>query len=83
VARRGLDIRDLGRAAWRGPGGRAGLGTSLRTRAIVLPHWAKVALTFHVVTPGWIFFRAASFGDALAYLGGIVPRRPARSPSPR
>ena len=46
--------------------------TNPRTRAIVLPHWAKVVLTFHVVTLGWIFFRAASFGDALAYLGGIV-----------
>ena len=46
--------------------------TSPRTRAIVLPHWAKIALTFHVVTLGWIFFRAASFGDALVYLGGIV-----------
>lgn len=41
------------------------------TRAWVLPHWAKVVLTFHVVTLGWIFFRAASFGDALTYLGGI------------
>jgi D-alanyl-lipoteichoic acid acyltransferase DltB (MBOAT superfamily) len=46
--------------------------TSPRTRGIVLPHWVKVVLTFHVVTLGWIFFRAASFGDALAYLGGIV-----------
>lgn len=46
--------------------------TSPRTRGIVLPHWAKIVLTFHVVTLGWIFFRAASFGDALAYLGGIV-----------
>jgi hypothetical protein len=24
------------------------------------------------VTLGWIFFRSASFGDAIAYLGGIV-----------
>jgi D-alanyl-lipoteichoic acid acyltransferase DltB (MBOAT superfamily) len=46
--------------------------TSPRTRQIVLPHWVRVVLTFHVVTLGWIFFRAASFGDALAYLGGIV-----------
>ena len=46
--------------------------TSPRTRGIVLPHWTKIALTFHVVTLGWIFFRAASFDDALAYLGGIV-----------
>jgi D-alanyl-lipoteichoic acid acyltransferase DltB (MBOAT superfamily) len=45
---------------------------SPHTRHILIPHWAKVALTFHVVTLGWIFFRAASFGDALAYLGGIV-----------
>ena len=42
------------------------------TSGWVLPHWAKVALTFHVVVLGWIFFRAASFGDAIAYLGGIV-----------
>ena len=40
--------------------------------AIALPRWAKIVLTFHVVVLGWIFFRAASFGDALAYLGGIV-----------
>jgi len=42
------------------------------TKAWVLPHWAKVALTFHVVVLGWIFFRASSFGDAIAYLGGIL-----------
>lgn len=42
------------------------------TRAWVLPRWAKIALTFHVVTLGWIFFRSASFGDAIAYLGGIA-----------
>jgi len=41
------------------------------TKAWVLPHWAKVALTFHIVVLGWIFFRASSFGDAIAYLGGI------------
>ena len=45
--------------------------TNARTRGIAIPHWAKVAITFHVVTLGWIFFRATSFGDALAYLGGI------------
>ncbi|MGH6615847.1 MBOAT family O-acyltransferase [Sphingomonas sp.] len=42
------------------------------TRDVVLPRWARIALTFHVVVLGWIFFRAASFGDALAYLGGII-----------
>jgi D-alanyl-lipoteichoic acid acyltransferase DltB (MBOAT superfamily) len=40
--------------------------------AAALPGWAGVLVTFHVVTLGWIFFRAASFGQALAYLGGIV-----------
>lgn len=40
--------------------------------AISLPRWARIVLTFHVVVLGWIFFRAASFGDALAYLGGIA-----------
>jgi D-alanyl-lipoteichoic acid acyltransferase DltB (MBOAT superfamily) len=42
------------------------------TKGLVLPHWAKVVLTFHVVVLGWIFFRSASFGDAIAYLRGIV-----------
>jgi len=45
---------------------------SRRTAAIAIPRWAGVLLTFHVVTLGWVFFRAASFGDALAFLGGIV-----------
>ncbi len=44
---------------------------SALTSAWVLPHWAKVALTFHVVVLGWIFFRASSFDDAIAYLDGI------------
>jgi alginate O-acetyltransferase complex protein AlgI len=44
---------------------------SALTKGWVLPHWAKVVLTFHVVVFGWIFFRAASFGDAIAYLDGI------------
>ncbi|HEY6816148.1 MAG TPA: MBOAT family O-acyltransferase, partial [Croceibacterium sp.] len=42
------------------------------TGAVAVPRWAGVVLTFHVVTLGWIFFRAASFEDALAYLGGIA-----------
>lgn len=46
------------------------------TKAWVLPRWAKIVLTFHVVTLGWIFFRAASFGDAIAYLGGIFSPAP-------
>ena len=36
-----------------------------------LPAWAGVLITFHIVLLGWIFFRAASFGDALAFLGGM------------
>ncbi len=42
------------------------------TKGVTIPRWARIALTFHVVVLGWIFFRSASFGDALAYLGGIV-----------
>ena len=37
-----------------------------------LPAWVKLFVTFHVVVLGWIFFRAPSFADAMAYLGGIV-----------
>jgi len=36
-----------------------------------LPHLLGVIVTFHIVLLGWIFFRAASFPDALAYLAGI------------
>ncbi len=36
-----------------------------------LPAWLGVAITFHIVLLGWIFFRAASFGDALAFLDGL------------
>ena len=36
-----------------------------------LPAWAGILVTFHIVLLGWIFFRAASFADALAFLGGL------------
>ncbi len=39
--------------------------------APVLPAWAGVLITFHVVTLAWIFFRAESFDVSLAYIGGI------------
>jgi D-alanyl-lipoteichoic acid acyltransferase DltB (MBOAT superfamily) len=37
-----------------------------------LPAWLGVAITFHIVLLGWIFFRAASFADAMAFLGGLT-----------
>jgi D-alanyl-lipoteichoic acid acyltransferase DltB (MBOAT superfamily) len=37
-----------------------------------LPDWARLLITFHVVLLAWIFFRAASFGDAMTYLGGML-----------
>jgi D-alanyl-lipoteichoic acid acyltransferase DltB (MBOAT superfamily) len=36
-----------------------------------LPLSLGVLATFHIVLLGWIFFRAASFGDALAFLAGL------------
>ena len=36
-----------------------------------LPDWAGIVVTFHIVLLGWIFFRAASFADSLAYLTGL------------
>ncbi len=36
-----------------------------------LPAWLGVVVTFHIVLLGWIFFRAVSFADAVAFLGGI------------
>ena len=37
-----------------------------------LPTWTGIAITFHIVLLGWIFFRAASFADATAFLGGLA-----------
>ena len=37
-----------------------------------LPKLLAVLVTFHIVTLGWIFFRAESFDAAIAYLGGIA-----------
>jgi alginate O-acetyltransferase complex protein AlgI len=36
-----------------------------------LPTWIATIVTFHIVLLGWIFFRAASFADALAFLAGL------------
>jgi len=36
-----------------------------------LPKPLAVLLTFHVVTLGWIFFRAETFDGAVAFIGGI------------
>ena len=36
-----------------------------------LPKLLAILVTFHIVTLGWIFFRAESFDAAIAYLGGI------------
>jgi alginate O-acetyltransferase complex protein AlgI len=41
-----------------------------------LPGWMGVILTFHIVTLAWIFFRCASFADALAYLDGLAALAP-------
>ena len=38
----------------------------------LLPRIVTIPFTFHIVVVGWIFFRAASFADAEAYLGGIL-----------
>jgi D-alanyl-lipoteichoic acid acyltransferase DltB (MBOAT superfamily) len=37
-----------------------------------LPKPLAIIVTFHIVTLGWIFFRAESFDAAIAYLGGIL-----------
>jgi alginate O-acetyltransferase complex protein AlgI len=37
-----------------------------------LPRVLAILVTFHIVTLGWIFFRAESFPAAIAYLGGMM-----------
>jgi alginate O-acetyltransferase complex protein AlgI len=37
-----------------------------------LPGFVQTALTFGILLVTWVFFRAASLGDAVAYLGCMV-----------
>jgi D-alanyl-lipoteichoic acid acyltransferase DltB (MBOAT superfamily) len=37
-----------------------------------VPAWLSRILAFHIVALGWVFFRAASFSDALDYLTALV-----------
>jgi alginate O-acetyltransferase complex protein AlgI len=37
-----------------------------------LPPILGILITFHIVLLGWIFFRSATFADALAFLGGLA-----------
>jgi alginate O-acetyltransferase complex protein AlgI len=36
-----------------------------------LPSFLGIIITFHIFTLGWIFFRSATFADAIAFIGGI------------
>lgn len=40
-----------------------------------VPQWLAVLGIFHIVTLAWIFFRMPAFGDAMAYIGGILSLR--------
>ena len=37
-----------------------------------LPAWLRRVVTFHLVCLGWVFFRAPTLDDALAYLAGFA-----------
>jgi len=37
-----------------------------------LPKLLAIVVTFHIITLGWIFFRAESFDAAIAFIGGIA-----------
>ena len=66
VARRELELRDLGRAARLRAGLRAPVADPIaKPTAPASPFWryASIVLTFHYVTFAWIFFRAPSFDD--------------------
>ncbi len=61
--------------AWRRlAGGMAWLKGALESR---LFHLFSVALTFHAVCLGWVFFRAETFASALAILGKLFCLSPA------
>jgi D-alanyl-lipoteichoic acid acyltransferase DltB (MBOAT superfamily) len=50
--------------------------------APVMPHALGVVITFHIVLLGWIFFRSATFADAIAFLSGLAAPGPAAMLTP-
>ena len=73
LARRGVEVRRLGRAARRRPGDRALAATMVRR--LGAQSWgARVAvlIVFHIVCLGWILFRADSFDTVVIYLTTLV-----------
>ena len=84
VARRQLDVPDLGRVAWRGSGGRS---QPIRRSAVFIASDRAPArgssrsigsLTFHFVCFCWLFFRAPSLDAATTYLSGILAQTTAQ-----
>ena len=74
VARRGVDVRALGRVPRRGAGHRARARRARSGR----PAWLRWLVTFHLVVLGWILFRSQSLA-----LAGDVPRAARRRPARR
>ena len=75
VARGGLDLPGLGRAAWRGAGDRAAGPARPSGDRKVMPTVVGVLVTFHIVCLGWILFRAENFDMAMADASGAGPDR--------
>ena len=77
VARRELELRPLGRHPRRHAGVRAGAGQA-QPRTAACPAALRVAITFLIVCLSWVFFRAKTLEQAVAYfasLFGLVSRR--------
>ena len=70
VARRELDLRGLGRLAWRHS--RAGALLESRFGPSRLPGAVRVAKTMLLVIIGWVFFRAADMAGAWRMLKGMA-----------
>ena len=74
VARRGLGLRPLGRAARRRHGHRAPVA---RQALKPPPVWLRWAIVFHVVVLGWVLFRAESLSLAGDFFARLVEPGPA------
>jgi hypothetical protein len=77
MARRSLDVRGLGRAAWPAAGRPQGLEAHHLDELIALQNptawrWISRILLFHSVCAGWVFFRASSFADAFDVFGRLA-----------
>jgi len=80
MARRQLELRDLGRSARHLSGRLSRLVAVARrrivSRASIARQFASAAVVYALVTFTWLFFRSHDTATTMAYLSGLAAMRP-------